>query len=188
VRTGHWFITYTGTQFFLTDPHPDDVLVEDIAHALSMVCRFGGHTQVFYSVAQHSDLCRELVARWHPKNYTLQLHALLHDASEAYLGDIVRPLKVTMADYQRYEEQMMTVIYDSLGLSEPTAKDHGVIKKADNMLLMTERRDLINHRGIPWMITERPVRKHIRVMSSANAEAVFLASYRNLRLKVASTS
>src|SRR5690349_18842227 len=101
-RTGDWIATFTGKRWFLTDPDPADVDIDDIAHALSMICRFGGHTKQFYSVAEHSVRvanameiagCGALAC----------LHGLIHDAPEAYLGDIVRPLKYSLTDYRVWE-------------------------------------------------------------------------------------
>ena len=79
--------TYTGKQFFPLDPQQDQVDIEDIAHGLAYQCRFNGQTRYFYSVAQHSLIVAGLV----PKR--LYLAALLHDAAEAYMGDMVKPLK-----------------------------------------------------------------------------------------------
>jgi hypothetical protein len=82
--------SYMHNVVHLANPDPDTVCIEDIAHALSNICRFGGHTKEFYSVAQHSCLVSYLA----PAH--LRLEALLHDAAEAYLGDVVKPLKVLM--------------------------------------------------------------------------------------------
>lgn len=184
MRTGHWFATYTGKQFWLTDPHPDDVAIEDIAHALGMVCRFGGHSKSFYSVAQHSVHVAELLAELFPADFALQLHGLLHDATEAYLGDVVRPLKICMPDYRAYERRMAEVIYRGLGLSFPTAFEHNAIKAADDCMLMGERRDLIAHRNIPWMVNAIPPDWHITPWSSFEAEQTFLQAYQTLSAKL----
>src|SRR6267378_1608096 len=82
-----WIVTYSGLQFYHLAPTPEMVCIEDIAHALSQTCRWTGHTKFHYSVAQHSIYCSFLVPAEHA------LAALLHDASEAYLGDMNRPLK-----------------------------------------------------------------------------------------------
>ena len=82
-------VTYTGKEFYPLDPNPADIDIKDIAHALSNCCRFAGHIKSFYSVAQHSVIVSELCE---PEN---ALAGLLHDASEAYLSDIARPVKYT---------------------------------------------------------------------------------------------
>lgn len=185
-RSGDWFATYSGTQFYLTDPHPGDVLIKDIAHALSMVCRFGGHTREFYSVAQHCVHCSELVESWGTENEELQLHTLLHDASEAYLGDVVRPLKYSMPDYLQLEERMMEVIYQGLDLSLPCEGEQRIIKEADDTLLMTERRDFINHRNLKWGIHQKPLETlRLTSLSPTAAEYQFITRYDNLRAKLA---
>ena len=180
MRQGNWFQTFSGTQFFLTDPHPDDVSIEDIAHALSLICRFGGHTRAFYSVAEHSVRCYHYVASLYPSCPILQLHTLLHDASEAYLGDVVRPLKVSTPFYADLERRTMRVIYDALGVPPMDAWQHEIVKDADNRLLMTERRDLIRHRDIPWSTNDEPLPGRIEPYSSKQAELMFLAAYRRL--------
>lgn len=187
MRTGAWFQTFSGTQFYLTDPHPDDVSIEDIAHALGSVGRFGGHTRQFYSVGQHSVHCCDLVAEWHPDNYLLQLYTLLHDASEAYLGDVVRPLKYAMPNYRQFESRMMDVIYQGLKLAPPLPDEEAIVKCADDILLMTERRDLINHRNIPWSVEVRDIEPHkdeIQPWTPVAAEVRFNQRYLYLRARV----
>src|SRR5579885_2784587 len=87
MRHGDWIQTYCGVAFYPLDPRPEEILIEDIAHALSMLCRFTGHVKRFYSVAQH---CVYVSHRCDPKD---ALWGLLHDAAEAYLNDISRPVK-----------------------------------------------------------------------------------------------
>lgn len=179
-RTGDWFSTFTGRQFYLTDPHPDDVDIKDIAHALSMVCRFGGHIREFYSVAQHSVHCAELVASWHPQEIALQLYTLLHDASEAYLGDVVRPLKYSMPNYLTLELTMQDMIYRGLGVSNPNVSEQQIIKSADDTLLMTERRDFLNHRNHNWNIPQEPIERRLEAWSPVAAEYQFRSLYDQL--------
>ena len=83
----YWFTTYTGKKFHIFDPSLDEIDIADIAHSLSLICRYGGHLPEHYSVAQHSVLVSNLV----PENIALE--ALLHDAEEAYTGDMIRPFK-----------------------------------------------------------------------------------------------
>lgn len=144
-RTGDWIQTFTGKKFFPLDPRPEEVDIKDIAHALSQVCRFAGHTQSFYSVAQHSLI----VATACPPEY--RLWGLLHDASEAYIGDMTRPLKRSMfaagiTFYKDAEARIMRAVCERFGLppEEPAA-----VKHADNRVLFTERRDLLGH-SVIW--------------------------------------
>src|SRR5687767_13374438 len=99
-RKGDWICTYQGIQFWPLDPKPEDVSIIDIAHALSNVCRFGGHSRWFYSVSQHSYYV-SLYTR--PEN---ALYALLHDAPESYIGDCVRPLKPYLTNFQSIEDNI----------------------------------------------------------------------------------
>lgn len=188
-RTGDWFCTYSGLKYWLTDPHPDDVRIKDIAHALSMICRFGGHTMEYYSVAQHCVHCTDVIAQREPANILLQLHTLLHDSSEAFLGDVVRPLKLSLAGYSELEARTMDVIYEALQLPLPNVLDHAAIKLVDNELLMTERKEFIQHRGHDWGIDVKPLDIELGSLSPTAAEYQFITKYDELRkrLEVAST-
>jgi uncharacterized protein len=125
ITTKH-FRTWTGQMVDLFDPDPETICIEDIAHSLSNQCRFGGHTPKFYSVAQHSVLCSIIVQEEH------QLAALMHDASEAYLIDVPRPLKKALVNYHDMENRMMKVISDKYGFQFPLQPP--VIKADENML------------------------------------------------------
>lgn len=136
-RSTNLIPTFTGRLVNVLDLKPADVDIRDIAHALSLYCRFTGHSQFHYSVAQHSLLVSRLVPA------RLALHGLLHDASEAYLGDISRPLKhsPTMALYRALEYRTQQVICHRFGLAlhEPPE-----VKAADLVALATEFRDVVN--------------------------------------------
>lgn len=173
MRTGDWICTYSGVKFYLTDPHPSDVLIEDIAHSLAMICRYGGHCRQFYSVAQHSALVFEFVRAWHPDDYAAQAWALLHDAAEAYLGDMVRPLKLALPAYQELEEKVEIIVMNGLGMPAPDARIRALVKHADNVLLMTERRDLVNHQEIPWTPRAVPLDAVIVPLQSSLAGQLF---------------
>lgn len=103
--SGDWIQTFTGKKFYPLSPQIEDICIEDIAHALSNVCRYAGHCRDFYSVAQHCVM----VSDWMP---SMKLEGLMHDASEAYLGDISRPLKHSdaMSGYREAEHRMEAVI------------------------------------------------------------------------------
>lgn len=126
--------TYTGRTIRPLDPDPDDIVIEDIAHALSQLCRFTGHTRKFSSVAEHCVRVSWLVPR------ELALEALLHDASEAYLSDIARPVKKAPGfaeTYLKYEAQLERAIATAFGLPE-REEMHPEIKKADQYALEAE--------------------------------------------------
>jgi len=145
MRNGNWMQTFTGRAYYPTDPHPDDVCIEDIAHALSQECRFGGHCREFYSVAEHSYWVSYMV---HPE-YALE--GLLHDAAEAYMKDIPRPLKHSseMAEYRRLEKLNRRAICYRLGIDFHEPRE---VKQADNDILLVEHKALFGTPPLPWMV------------------------------------
>lgn len=180
-RQGNWIATFTGTKFYLHDPRVEDVHIEDVAHALSLICRFGGHCSEFYSVAQHSLVVQSIVAEEFKDQHDLQLAALLHDATEAYIGDMVRPLKVSIPAYKIAEDRLAWIIQQALYPELPDNLDwQQIIKWADDVALMTERRDLINHRDYNWSIHAKPSDQTVIPMAAPVAETLFLAAFRKL--------
>jgi 5'-deoxynucleotidase YfbR-like HD superfamily hydrolase len=144
-RVGHWMQTVSGRMFWPLDPRPEDFSIHDIAHALSMVCRFGGHTPTFYSVAEHS--CRVAMALLDGHERRIALYGLLHDAAEAYLGDVVWPLKQSrqMEGYKSIEARVERVIFERFMGGDPAPPIRDAIKHFDLVLLATEKRDLMTH-------------------------------------------
>jgi len=177
IRTTDWIQTFTGRMFYPLEPHPDDVDIIDIAHALSLTCRFTGHCRQFYSVAQHSVHVAELVTELgHPE---LALTALLHDASEAYLADVARPVKKSLPEIKAAEYVLDAIIAERFGLVHPFPE---VIKKADNILLLTEARDLMNTPPVTWKdYGESPLHWEIYPLQPADAEDEFLALFDAIR-------
>lgn len=129
--------TFTGCKVDYANPQPEQINIMDIATALSRECRYAGHASHFYSVAQHSVLCSRIVP---PE---LSIEALLHDAAEAYLKDIPSPLKVLLPDYKLLEARFEQAIRVHFGLPELHSP---AVKEADNILLVTEIRDLFGGR------------------------------------------
>jgi uncharacterized protein len=143
-RVGDWIQTYTGLVMYPLDPRGSEICIEDIAHALSNLCRFTGHVREFYSVAEHSVYvsyqCDLEDALW----------GLLHDASEAYLADMSRPMKRSPGFgpiYMEAEARLMRVICLKYGLS---AECPSSVTTADHRLLMTEKRDLLPRLDEQW--------------------------------------
>lgn len=166
-----WIQTYTGRAFDLLDPQPDMVVIEDIAHALSNLCRFTGHTRVFYSVAEHSVHVAEIL----PDD--LRLQGLLHDAAEAYIQDVATPLKWLLPDYKQIERRVWKAIAMKFNL--PEALDPQV-KDADLRMLMTERRDLLGTPPLPWdssFEAIQPVSWIVRPVAGHHARQAFLRMY-----------
>lgn len=135
-----WILTQSRKQFDLLAPEPDMVVLDDIAHALANICRFAGYTQTHYSVGQHSVLASHLVP---PAD---ALHALLHDAAEAYVGDMVSPLKDLLPGFKVIEARIWMAIAARF---EIAAQMPAGIKEADLVPMATERRDLLPP-GPPW--------------------------------------
>lgn len=170
-------LTFTNMLFYPLDPREDEVKIEDIAHALSQMCRANGHFKTFYSVAQHSIHCaREAQARDFPGR--IQLACLLHDASEAYISDITRPVKCYLDEYRKIEHKLQQVIYAKFGLADLTDKEVGKVDEIDNALLYYEFEHL-HHQGI----TEHPPRLYSqpdvteKIMTLVEAEFIKLAEH-----------
>lgn len=133
--------TLSGKKFNYLNATIDDIDIEDIATALSHICRFAGHLPEFYSVAQHSVLVSQIV----PPEFAFE--ALMHDATEAYCQDIPAPLKALLPDYRRIETYVDGLIRFKYGIPLEQAS---VVKYADLVLLATERRDLEIDDGSKW--------------------------------------
>jgi len=179
-RFGDWFQSFTGKKIYPLDFRPEDVDIQDIAHALGHLCRFNGHTRVFYSVAQHSCLCSHLV----PANQALD--ALMHDASEAYLCDMVRPLKKFAAfngiegvtSFRDVEDRIMTTIAKKYGIHFPFTPE---IHRADNVALVTEARDLMGVNALlAWNYADKPAPFEIIPLSPEESVELFLSRFSEL--------
>jgi uncharacterized protein len=144
-------LTHSGQIFNLLDPAHSPIDINDIAHALSHLCRFTGHTREFYSVAQHSVHVSHLC---HPAN---ALAGLLHDAAEAYVGDVSSPLKSLLPEYRIIENRIQAAINCKFGAGPFTSAERDDVKHCDLVMLATERRDLM-----PAMLGDVwPIIKHI---------------------------
>ncbi len=105
-RKGDWMQTCSGLKIWPMDPRPEEICLNDIAHALSMICRFSGHTKKFYSVAEHS-----VFVSHHVKSENA-IYGLLHDSSEAYISDIIRPVKVFVPEYKKIENRATYLLHN----------------------------------------------------------------------------
>lgn len=170
IREGEWIQTYTGRQFWPLDPRPEDVDIEDIAQALSMLCRFGGHCSRFYSVAEHS-----IYVSQHCPDHALW--GLLHDASEAYTVDIPRPFKRLMPHYREIERGVQRAICEAFGL--PVEEPEAVIR-ADRALLMDERLALMKASDRAWSTDTAPLGVTIGGYQPTTAKVVFLEAFERL--------
>ena len=166
-------LLHSGGYFNLARPSADDVHIVDIAHALSNLCRFTGHCNDFYSVAQHSVLASRIVP---PE---LALETLLHDATEAYVGDMSSPLKHMLPEYKRIEARVWAAICERFDL--PVMQEIAV-KDADLSMLVTEKRDIMPATDMPWPVdaTHQAMPFRITAWAPAMAKREFLARFYEL--------
>lgn len=170
-----WIQTFTGKALNPLDPTPEDISIIDIAHALARVSRYTGHTKQMISVAQHSVFVSLRCPHF-------PLEGLLHDASEAALNDIARPLKVTpaFAAYRAAEERYEKVVAEKFGLVWPWPAE---VTRADVVALLTEKRDLLGPSPYSWKEWGKDCLADpecIRAMYPEDAEELFLNRYREL--------
>ena len=172
-----WIQLYSGRKFKPFDVKSSDISIHDIAHSLSNMCRFTGHCKSFYSVAQHSVLVSHVVA---PE---LSLCGLLHDASEAYLVDVPKPLKrmSTFDEYRKLEEQIQTIIFNKFGWTKGELPE---VKKADVQLLATEARDLMSPLHPEWIQPCKPLPFTITPLEPSAAKMLFLERFKELMLQI----
>jgi uncharacterized protein len=175
-RKGEWIQTYRKVRFFPLDPRPSEINIDDIAHGLSHQFRFGGHTRRGYSVAQHSVLvsqhCDPDDALW----------GLLHDASEAYLGDMPRPIKhlPEMAPYRHAERRIMDCVCERFKLESEMPSS---VREADERALATEVRDLmypLAEGWERWILNIQPWPEVIEPINPKAAEEMFLERFKKL--------
>jgi len=169
-----WIECLSGNKFWFTTEDTDGICIEDIAGALSKMCRFTGHCRRFYSVAEHSVWVSDLL----PKE--LQLAGLLHDASEAYLADIASPVKQLLPDYKIIEERVMRKIAKKFNLPEGFDK-LPEIKSADWAQLKTEAEYLLPSGGKDWYFPKGTGKGHPPLGQSPNDAAwMFTNAFKRL--------
>lgn len=170
---GDWIQTANGRQFWPMDPRPDEVHLDDIAHSLSMLCRFGGHCKRFYSVAEHCVL----MARAAPDRRTA-LWALLHDASEAYLVDVPRPIKPFLIGYSEAEAKIMRAVefrfHLHLGLPD-------IVKRMDLAIFMDEQQQNMAPAPVKWSTEGEPLGVRLQFWAPEKAREEFETEFWRLK-------
>ena len=171
---------YSGIRMNPVDPRSEDLHIHDIAHALSLVCRGGGHVTQFYSVAQHCLVCAEEAAL-RGCSLRIQLGALLHDASEAYMSDLVRPVKQQIPQYREIENRLIDTIWDAFITGGPlTEEERCMIRSIDDDAMSWDMKILLrdeineNYRNL------RILPEH-RFVPMEEVEEAFLLKFRQLR-------
>ena len=165
--------TFSGLRFWPLDPDPAKILIEDIAHALGHLCRFGGHSSKFYSVAEHSVHVSQLCLPEHA------LWGLLHDASEAYLVDLPRPLKLLpeFAPYREAERRLQRVIAVRFGLQPDQPAS---VAEADDTMLWIEAHSLLGSLPLEAIRGTRPPFEITDPLPPVEAERLFLRRFKEV--------
>jgi uncharacterized protein len=176
VKTKHmgWIQTYTGRVFEPMSPMAEQVDLVDIAHALALTCRFNGHCTRFYSVAEHSVW----VSRHVPAHFAKW--GLLHDAAEAYVSDVARPIKPFIKGFDEIESSIMQIVQEKFGLEGVMP---GPVHEADLRMLATEREQLMTPCKRKWteLTGFKPYDFDLACWGPEEAEDAFLACYEELR-------
>ena len=189
-RKGGCILTYTGKVVFPFDPRPDEIDFYDIAHALSCISRFTGHTESIYTVAQHSVIvseeCQNRLARPHKTDVMRQvgLDGLMHDASEAYLGDLAGPSKRNSTvgnHFRKAEDTMMQTIAPIFGVTWPKPE---LVDFVDKLVTRTEQRDLMPYPNELYSLDGlEMLEKEIVPWSPEEAEIEFIDRFKELSLE-----
>lgn len=179
-RIGDYIQVNSGRRFYVLDPRPEDITINDIAHALSNICRFTGHGNRFYCVGEHSILCAR-VARKLGYSTLQQLYCLMHDGSESVVNDLARPVKQNIPQYKEVEDCIMAVIWEVAGIPKPTEEDYKVVKKIDNTLLINEMEQLMKRNDVPTDIEYEQMYVDLSVGYNAGESKIpFLTMYVSL--------
>ena len=173
-----YITTYTRKHFDPVNPDPELISIEDIAHALALICRGNGHVSSFWSVGEHCICCAKEAMERRFSN-RIALACLLHDASECYMSDVPRPLKQNMEEYQRQEDKLLDLIYKKFLGKSLAADEEKQIKEIDDNLLWYDLEKLLGEK----QDTEKP-KLHIeldyRVRPFETVEKEYLALFTKL--------
>lgn len=167
-------LTQSGCYINFVDLESNEYRIDDIAHALSNIGRFNGHTKKFYSVAQHCVLASRYA------EIGFELEALMHDSTEAYIGDITSPLKKILPEYQSIEHLMYKDLSKYFGFPSVITKE---VKEIDIRMLATEKRDLMPKEKTEWPFLNgfEPYEDKIRPWSPRKAKKEFLKRYKYIQ-------
>lgn len=178
IITNSYITTYTKKRFYPINPDKNNIVIEDIAHSLSLLTRANGHMNYFFSVAQHSINCA-IEAKARGYNERIQLACLLHDGSEAYLGDITRPLKQHLQFYLEIEDKVQNLVWERFGITDLTAEEKKKIFDIDDDMLYIEFKQLrrISLREKPALMIRKP---KLKKQSCTKTEKEFIKIFNKL--------
>ena len=173
-RVGDWLQTWTGRKFYVLDPRPEDFDIRDVAHSLSNQCRYAGHVDKFYSIAEHCVLLHDHVLS---EDKALAYNLLMHDGAEAYYLDIPRPIKNNMPGIK----EAMAIV-DSMYSRVFSLRDdlHGVVNEYDKRIVIDEKQQLMNHHGnVEWHNYNNldALGIEVKCWSPSDAKTEFLTRY-----------
>ncbi len=176
-RRGTWMQTFSGRRFYPLDPRAAEVDIADIAHGLAMTCRYGGHAIRYYSVAEHAVIVSQYV------DQRFAREALLHDSAEAYIGDMIRPLKHTpqMLEFRNAEELIERAVFERFGIVQ-TDESRAAVKLIDDRILVDEIGALMRNPPMYWekLAVTEPLGASIAALMPAHAEHVFVSRFLEL--------
>lgn len=172
-----WVLTRSGRAFDLVNLDPNEVDIEDIAYSLGKLCRYTGHPEPFFSVAEHSVIMNQLVSR------KAQIHAMLHDTPEAYVNDLTTPVKRLLPDYKALENRILVIIYKHFGIGFPNQKIIEEVKDADVRMHVTEREQLLPASPRPWSRnhSEGPFKYRLPCWGPKKAGIIYMETFNKLR-------
>lgn len=169
---GPRMLLWSGAWLDLLDPRASGFGIEDVAHGLAHVCRYAGQCNAFYSVAEHSLLVSEACP-------TAPFAALMHDAAEAFIGDVTRPLKQLLPDYRSIERGIEAAIFERFGLCDGVPP---AVKAADLRVLAAEQAQVMPRGAAEWAAKAdvRPAEVRVRHLPPAAAKQAFLVRFHEL--------
>jgi hypothetical protein len=171
-----YITTFMGEQFTPLEPDINQIRIEDIAHSLSLLCRANGHTDYFFSIAQHCINCA-IEAKAQSHSARIQLACLIHDASEAYISDITRPVKQYLTDYREIEARLQSVIYTRF-IGTPLLDDElALVNSIDNDMLACEFNALMKKNKPPYPAPKLSGLPNFSFRNHVEVETEFLKIY-----------
>jgi hypothetical protein len=172
VGVGPTIMLHSGAWFDFCAPHASNFVIEDVAHGLAHICRYAGQCKSFYSVAEHSLLVSETALGF-------EFEALMHDAAEAFLGDVTRPLKQMLPEFKKIEAEVEKAIFDRFGIVHPLPQE---VKKADLRVLAAEQKQIMPEGTDGWVRGQRvePAPVTVRNLSPMEAKVAFMERFNAL--------